>query len=40
MLAVGGANSEEKLIEVMSAWDKTFNPVKPPAALQDRGESA
>ncbi|KAK3325576.1 hypothetical protein B0H66DRAFT_548690 [Apodospora peruviana] len=40
MLVVGGANSERKLIEVISAWDKALNPVKPPAALLDRSKAA
>jgi amidase len=30
MVAIAGANSEAKLFELMSAWESTFNPVKPP----------
>ncbi|KAK2737896.1 hypothetical protein FQN57_007347 [Myotisia sp. PD_48] len=33
MLAIASANNESKLIEVMSAWDVMFNPVKPPPLL-------
>ncbi|EED21632.1 glutamyl-tRNA(gln) amidotransferase subunit A, putative [Talaromyces stipitatus ATCC 10500] len=33
MLAIACANNEEKLIQVMGAWDTMFNPVKPPPLL-------
>ncbi|KAH8587275.1 amidase signature domain-containing protein [Bisporella sp. PMI_857] len=33
MVAIAGANQEAKLFEVMSAWDTTFKPVKPPPLL-------
>jgi hypothetical protein len=33
MVAIAGANEEAKLFEVMSAWDTTFSPVKPPPLL-------
>ncbi|RHZ70336.1 hypothetical protein CDV55_108201 [Aspergillus turcosus] len=35
MLAIASANNESKLIEVMSAWDAMFDPVKPPPLLAE-----
>ena len=30
MVAIAGANGEAKVFELMSAWESTCNPVKPP----------
>ena len=35
MVAVAAAHQEATLFKVMSAWDKTFSPVKPPPMLVD-----
>lgn len=33
MLAIAGYHGERKLLELMSAWEKEFQPVRPPPML-------
>lgn len=35
MVAVAGANGKAKLFELMSAWERTLNPVKPPPLFSE-----